>query len=338
MSEEWNIMKRKHPHGKAFFVLCLLMLGPPAWGQGHCARVWTDVTVYFAVETGAPDPNHPITLDTYHTDFEVSFGTTGWDVVVSYDGPTAGAGGLDIPPQDALLYANTNSRWVLPSIPAGFAFIGAQPGQPFWILPQNAGTSVLPLGLAAERADTGRLCRWNPHDERGADTPDLWFEVALLDIRGPADANFALWQADGIRPPVVFMSTHEGGITDDDVVYISAGSHVHLNWGFTEPGLHAVDFRISTVVRCDDWLTADWAPPGDGIYYGDGRIDFRDFAWMAAYWGETPLVDDPNTFMFVDPNDPARLVGPDALTTLADQWLLCGYQGCEENEDPNVAG
>ncbi len=53
--------------------------------------------------------------------------------------PGTGVNGLDIPLQDALLYGNAKSRWVLSSIPKGFDFIGAKPGQPFWILPQNAG-------------------------------------------------------------------------------------------------------------------------------------------------------------------------------------------------------
>jgi surface-anchored protein len=324
-------MKSGYPCRTGISLLCLLMTGLPVQAQGHCARVSTDVTLYFGIETGQPDPNHPTTVDLYHTDFEVSFRTTGWDIVLSYDGPGTGAGGSDIPPQDALLYANANSRWVLPSIPAGFAFIGAKPDKPFWVLPQSAGTGALALGFAAEQADAGRLCRWNPQDVRGADSPDLWFEVQLLDVRGPPDANFAVWQADGIHAPVVFMSTHDGGITANDVFHISAGSHVHANWGFTRPGAYAVGFRVTTVLRCDDWLTADWAPPRDG------RVDFHDFAWMASHWLQTPREDDPNTSMFVDPNDPADLVGPDELTALADQWLLCGYPGCADIDarDPN---
>jgi len=330
-------MKSQHPSRCGIALLCLLTTALPARAQGHCAKVSRDVTLYFGIETDLPDPNHPITVDLYHTDFEVSFRTAGWDPVISYDGPNTGVNGLDIRPEDALLYGNANSRWVLSSIPKGFEFIGAKPGKPFWILPQNAGTGVLPLGFATELADKGRLCRWNPHDSRGAANSDLWFEVRLLHVHGPADANFALWQADGIHPPVVFMSTHDGGITADDVYYISAGGHVHVNWGFTQPGLYAVDFRISTVLHCDDWLTADWAPPGDGTYYGDGRVDFQDFAWMAAHWLQTPHVDDPDTFMFINPKDPTDPVGLDELEALAEQWLQCGYPGCElaEGQDLN---
>jgi surface-anchored protein len=318
-------------------LLCVWMCGVPVLGQGHCAKVSTDVTVYFGIDTDLPDPNHPTTVDFYHADFEVSFTPSGWDVLISHDVPGT-AGGRDIPLADALLYGGSNSQWVLSSIPPDFEFIGAQPDEPFWILPQNAGTGALPLGFAAERADTGRLCPWNPQDHRGFDSVDRWFEVRLTDIGGPEGSDFSVWQADGIHPPVVFMSTHEDGIAADDVFYISAGSHVHVNWGFTQPGLYAVSFRISTVVRCDEWLTADWAPPGGSSFYGDGRVDFQDFAWIARYWLSTPRASDAATFMFLDPDDPTDPVDIDELAALADQWLLCGYPGCDAlngDLDPN---
>jgi len=308
-----------------------LTTGAEIWTQGHCAKVSKNVTLYFGIETDLPDPNHRITVDTYHTDFDVSFQPSGWDVVISYEGPSPSVTHQDLCPEEALLYGNAKSRWLLPSIPAGFGFIGAKPGQPFWILPQNAGTGALPLGLSTEKADTGRLCRWNPHDSRGAANDDLWFEVRLINVHAPADANFALWQADGVHPPVVFMSTHDWGITDQNVCYISAGSHVHLNWGFTQPGLYALDFRISTALNCDDWLTADWAPSGDGTYYGDGRVDFQDFARMAVNWRQTPHPDDPNTSMFFKPQEPAHPVGLTELITLKEHWLRCSYTGCEDN-------
>jgi surface-anchored protein len=322
-------------------VLCLLATGRPAWALGHCAKVSKDVTLYFGIETNLPDPNHPIAVDVYHTDFEVSFRATGWCPVISFDGPGTGTNGLDIKPQDALLYGNSKSRWVLTSIPAGFEFIGAKADQPFWILPQNSGTGVLPLGFASEEADTGLLCRWNPHDSRGAATDDLWFEVRLLEVRGPADANFALWQADGVHSPVVFMSTHDWGTTAQNAFYISAGSHVHVNWGFTKPGLYAIDFRISTVLHCDEELTVDWAPPGDGslTYYGDGRVDLQDLTWLAAHWGRIPSATDPNTFMFINADQPTRPIGVTEMNTLAGQWLKVGYPGCDPPDvnsfDPN---
>ena len=325
----------------SFAFVWILMGCQLAWAQGHCAKVSTEVTFYFGIETPVvpADSNGPMRIDHYHTDLELSFRPGGWKVGVSYDCPGCGASGLDLLPEEALLMGNPNSNWVLPSIPPAFEFIGARPGEPFWILPQNAGTGALPLGIAVEQADSARLCPWNPGDTRGADHEDKWFQMQLLEVRGPADANVAMWQADGQRPPVVFVSTHEGGITADDVFYIADGSHVHMNWGFTQSGLYELDFRVSTVLRCEEWLTADWAPVGDAYYNGDCKVDFLDYALLAAHWLQLPLEDDPNTWMFFDPDNPADPVNSDDLERLTDQWLLCAYPGCLGFEasaaDPN---
>jgi hypothetical protein len=282
------------------------------------------------METPLPqEPNGPVAVDLYHTDLELSFRPGGWEIVVSHDCPGCGAAGLDLPPEEALLLGNPNSAWLLSSIPPAFEFIGAKPGEPFWVLPQSSGSGALPLGLAVEQADRARLCPWNPGDSRGADTEDLWFELRLLDVRGPADADFAMWQANAFSPPVVFVSTHEGGIDGNDVFYISDGSHVHMNWGFTQPGTYEIDFRVTTVLRCAEELAADWAPLGDGFFNGDCRVDALDFAQLAAHWLRTPAADDPNTWMFADPNDAGHPISTDNLLLLADQWLECGYPGCE---------
>lgn len=312
---------------------------PILWGRDDCTRISTEVTFNFSIENPLTDPNQMIAVDSYHTDLELSFRPTGWEVVVSHDCPGCGATGLDLPPDEALLMGNSNGRWVFASIPAGFEFIGAKPNEPFWILPQNAGSGALPLGVAVEQADSGRLCSWNPGDVRGADSEDRWVELRLLEVRGPADANFAMWQADGINPPVVFMSTHYGGITEDDVYYISDGSHVHMNWGFTKAGLYEVDFQVVTVIHCDESIIADWAPVGDEFFNGDCKVDFRDFAHLAAHWLQLPNPSDPHTRMFVDPNDPDDLIDTDDLKLLTDQWLQCGYPGCQpidvNSVDPN---
>ncbi len=309
-----------------------IAFGAPAAAQEHCARVSKDVTFYFGIETPVPDANHPVTVDLFHTDLELSFRPTGWDVLVSHDEPGYGSGGLDIPPHEALLYGNPSTRWNLSWIPPDFEFIGAEPGEPFWVLPQNAVAEVLPLGIAVEQADSGRLCDWNPGDPRGAETMDRWFELRLLDVRGPVDANLAMWQADGVNPPVVFLSTHDGGITEEDVYYISDGSHVHMNWGFTKAGLYEVDFRVSTVLLCEERLTADWFPVGNEFYNGDCRIDFLDFAHLASHWLEIPSAEDPATWMFVDPSNPDDPVDIAELQQLADQWLDCGYPGCHVDD------
>jgi len=304
-------------------------ISTPALAEEHFTLISSDITTfYFGVETPIQDINHPIIIDFFHTDIEVAFTQDGWDISVSSDEPNSFLGEEGIAPDDALLYGNTSARITLPSIPNGFEFIGAKPGATFWVLPQTEGTGALPLGLCAEQADIGHLCDWNPGDARGADIADKWFEVKVVDVRGPADANFSMWQADAIHPPVVFVSTAEGGITDDDVFYISAGSHSHLNWGFTKPGIYEIDFRISTVCKCDVALTADIAPMGNELYQSDCIVDFHDFALLISHWLDVGCGGTPHSCGGTDLDNNGE-VGFSDLVILANQWLQCGYPGCE---------
>jgi surface-anchored protein len=305
-------------------------IASPVWAEDKCTLISSDVTTfYFGIETPLPDVNHPITIDFFHTDMEVAFTQAGWDIAVSSDDPDSSLGENTIAPEDALLYGNVNSRIVLSSIPNGFEFIGAKPGQTLWVLPQTEGSGALPLGLCAEEADISRLCDWDPNDSRGADTVDKWFEVKIVAVRGPADANFSMWQVDGVNPPVVFVSTAEGGIADDDVFYISAGSHTHLNWGFTKSGLYEIDFQISTIYKCDAALTADIAPIGNEFYRGNCIVDFDDFVLIALHWLETGCGGTPNSCEGTD-LDGNGAAGVGDLAILANQWLQCGYPGCEK--------
>ena len=70
---------------------------------------------------------------------------------------------------------------------------------------------------------------------------------------------------------------------------------------------------------------------------GDCAVDFQDFALLGSRWLQRADWDDPNTQAFIDLNNLVDL--PD-LAALSDQWLACGYPGCETDSsavDPNGA-
>lgn len=211
-------------------------------------------TFYFGVETPTPDPDHPDTIDNCHTDLDVPFLSCDWRPEVSPN-DVAGGGDRQVHPDDALLYVNSAARITLGSIPPGFEFIGITPGVPFWVLPQNFAAGVLWLGFSSETmspADRAGLSEWNPGDPRGgANVAAKWVRIQLVDVRGPAGGDFSLWQTTGVGQADAFMSTYDGGITEVDVCHILAGSHNHVNFGFTQPGLYELDFRVSTYVIYD---------------------------------------------------------------------------------------
>lgn len=308
-----------------FLIYSLLISATICIADPNCSMLSEEVTLYFGIETNIPDINHPVTVDVYHTDVEVSFTSAGWDVVLSYDEPGF-PGGNDVNLNESLLYGNENSY--IASVPAGFEFTGANEGDEMWILPQSSGNGALPLGFAAERSDSFNLCNWEPNDpNKGADIIDKWYKVKLLDVKGPEDSDFSLWQTG---PTTVFMSTAWGGITDGDVYYIIDGGHAHMNWGFTKQGLYEIDFRISTVYKCDSELTADLWPLGDEYYRGDCIIDFYDYAVFARNWFEDNCDTDPGLCEGADMDQPVdNQVDLKDLDVLAEQWFTCGYPKCD---------
>jgi surface-anchored protein len=252
------------------------------------------VTFRFGMEADHPGTTR---IETGHTDARVTYrlgGTFAPDV----DGDDG-----TFPTTGATLYGNTGARVTLGTIPPQFAFIGATPNQPFWVLPQGQSPGVIYLGIAADNMTTGdrnELVDWNPGDPRGgANVARKWIEVRLIDLRGPSGGHFSLWQTGSGGQVTAYMSTFNGGVDPTDRVHVQAGGHAHFNWGFTQPGLYELDVQLRTftdddripgdadlngVIDFDDYARIDtgflsgglgW---GNGDFDGNGEIDFDDYA------------------------------------------------------------
>lgn len=63
--------------------------------------------------------------------------------------------------------------------------------------------------------------------------------LTLLSISGPGD--LLLWQDGGLGGPNVFLDSANNTMSFD----LTAGTHTHFNWGFTELGLYGLEFEIS---------------------------------------------------------------------------------------------
>jgi surface-anchored protein len=61
--------------------------------------------------------------------------------------------------------------------------------------------------------------------------------LKLVGIAGPG--NFLFWQDDGFGGANVFFDSA------GDTITLTAGSHTHFNWGFTEKGIYGLEFEIS---------------------------------------------------------------------------------------------
>ncbi len=289
----------------AFFVLLLLF--QPVFGR--CVQSQSDVvTIHFGVETETPNPDHPHTVPVAHTDIEIPLKFSGWDIHLK--------NGTDgrIETEQGFFALDATHRTSLPSVPGYYNFLGVGSNETFWYYNKDLYPSP---GFDSEdmQFETDSLCVWDPNDPNGrVTTAGKWFQVNLIDVRGPEGAYISMFQENGTNP-FVFFSTYVGGIDAHDVYFIQAKHHAHCSWVFTQPGLYEVDLQVSTWHECDDTLTAD--------LNADCFVNLDDFAILSHYWLQTDCGDPNNCPELTTLTDPNEIDTAD-LDELTSQWLICG--------------
>jgi surface-anchored protein len=231
-------------------------------------------TLYFGIEIPLPSPDHPHTIPNAHTDIAIPLTfADGWDLHILTDLPKTDT---RVETEQSLFALGTAHRVSLPSIPPGYEFLGVPAGQTFWYYNQETAPSPGFNSDTMTSAELNALCLWDPNDQaHNATTPQKWLQVNLIDVRGPEGGELSMWQ-EGAVSPVVFFSTYDGGITQEDVYYLLAGAHAHCSWAFTKPGLYEVDIQVSTTHFCEETLTADLNQ--------DCVVNLADLAIMAGQW------------------------------------------------------
>lgn len=158
------------------------------------------------------------------------------------------------------------------ALPPGTIF--GEEGAPFWVLPQTQNPQLLYLGLSGEALASGLF---------GGE-----LELRLVAVDGPG--HFFLWQAGAFGEFDQQMSTADG-ISADDRVRLSAGSHGHYNWGFTTNGTYEIVFQAIGQRRGVG--TNDFSPPTPLRFEIEPLPPEpgKPFAsWQKAHW---PGVTDP---------------------------------------------
>lgn len=256
---------------------CLLLAVMPilnVYADSRCVLSISPVTtLYFGVEIELPHPDHTHTIPTAHTDIEIPLRfNTGWDIHIKTDSPVANT---RVETQGALFPLCESHRKSF-SGSAAFQFIGVGPGQTFWHYHQDTAPAPGVDSQDMTQDEINELCLWDPNDlMHNATKEGKWLQMNLIAVRGPEGGHVSMWQESGANP-IVFFSTYDGGITDEDVYFIRAKSHAHNSWAFTQPGLYEVDIQVSTWHLCDDSLIAD--------LNNDCVVNLEDFAIMAKQW------------------------------------------------------
>lgn len=206
----------------------------------RCVKIGLWIAALVVLPVTMARAEYVAVLDHQHVDIGLAFEDGAWDLHVhnETDNPPDG---IEYSPDEALLYGGKNTR-TNRSASSAFDFIGVGPGQQYWRLPQSQAPGVIFLGVGAEEIADGTFADWTPTDPRVGGQSGPYIELDLVAVRGPGD--FSVWSStdDG---PLVWMSTHDGGITSDDSLFALSGSHSHFNYGFTKAGLYEVDLRAT---------------------------------------------------------------------------------------------
>ena len=179
--------------------------------------------------------------------------------------------------------ANSGARFTQPAS-AAFAFTGVPAGQPLWIAVQGTpGIGESWPGLENNQ-NAGTFGSYIPNDLRVSQTTARpWIKISLDGYTPPpgTDAHFSLWTTSGSTPKV-WMSTYDTGVVND--YYYAEGTHTHMNWGFSRPGIHKVRIKASAFIG-----------PGQTNPTGLSAVHTLTFAigpfaqWQATYFTASEL-------------------------------------------------
>lgn len=140
--------------------------------------------------------------------------------------------------------STSGSRFTQPSS-SSFQFTGAAAGAPLWIAVQGTpGTGEAWPGFDNKQA-AGTFGAYIPSDPRVSQTTAReYLRISLAGYTPPPgqDAHFSMWTTSGSITKV-WMSTFDTSVVND--YYYTVGSHTHMNWGFTAPGIHKVRLTAS---------------------------------------------------------------------------------------------
>ena len=128
---------------------------------------------------------------------------------------------------DVVFNVGDNAQLTLPEDEA-FSFVGADPGEQVWVVPQTELAEVPWLG-------------WNTQAPSLADNVDRGLTMDYLGHQGPGEFSLFL-QNGGFEPPQLLWSTKDSAT---DGFWVDLGTHTHANWVFTEPGIHQVRVRMT---------------------------------------------------------------------------------------------
>jgi putative ABC transporter-associated repeat protein len=264
--------------------------GGGGWGLGPAAAAWAqdggDPNLQQSLAPGQQIVHGKRVLAAGHVDMGPKFDNGSWRFLIHDDVAKADTGATSVwrYPAETVLHVRDEARLTVPEDPA-YAFIGAKPGSPVWVIPQTQKPEVVWLG-------------WNTQDPEVMKSIDRGVNLSLTGVQGPGIVTVYLLSGSFGAPQVLWDSRK----AEAQPVWVDVNTHTHANWVFTQPGAYLlqlgaqadlVDGRqvsdtqlirlaVGTATSPDDALAATWqgaahvaggASPGSAATGGQGTSD-----------------------------------------------------------------
>jgi len=169
-----------------------------------------------------------------HVDIGVKYDANGFDLRYNFaaDGVIDGSqvGSItEVDPADVYTRAGNGAQLINAPSDGAWSFLGTEPGDDIWALPQSNVSGEPFLGTSGEDLDASS--NWNG---------DINYE--FTGVTRPSGAHFSLYQTDIFGNPTAFVATQDG-LSDN--LSVPVGSHSHYNWAFTKEGVYQVEVTAS---------------------------------------------------------------------------------------------
>lgn len=132
------------------------------------------------------------------------------------------------PLNDVVLRIGDNAVQPVPDDPA-YAFLGQQPGQPVYVVPQTQNLDIVWVG-------------WNTQDPNTMKAISRGVTMSLTGVQGPGRLSVYLQSGTLGAPDVLWDSAAK---PYPQPLWVETNTHTHANWIFSAPGVYLVNIDIS---------------------------------------------------------------------------------------------
>ncbi|SNS60586.1 surface-anchored protein [Micrococcales bacterium KH10] len=212
-------------------------------------------------------------LDAGHVDMGPKYDDGVWTMMIHDDVAKADANATSVwrHPDETVFHVLDQSELQIPDDPI-YSFIGPEPGESVWVIPQTQNPDVVWLG-------------WNTQDPEVMTTIDRGITLSLDGVQGPGDVSVYLQSGTFGEPQVLWDSRQP----EVQPLWVDVNTHTHANWAFTEPGVYLMQVRADA-----DLLDGSQVSDTQVLRFAVGTATSTDEA-LAATWEEPTEPSDAGT-------------------------------------------